>query len=247
MVLKEILLALLFLSSSLWGQEYYQIKKINQPPEIVIVKELNSVRVIVEDKDKKTIEIKMSDLEWAKEYTPNADRLYNKIILFANNKYIQGTIISQTVKKITIEIDGKDLKVFKTNTIDDIVGIEEFWRERNKTKEKAMYYSLIFPGWGQSYGNQGKLKTFLFPIAFFSLFGMGISSYAQSEKAYDEYQNSFFLNQNAYQNHVSLANRSNLLFLGAIGVWSYSVFDAYFFFSPTYTHERMEIKFEKKF
>jgi ribosomal protein S18 len=230
---------------SILSQGMYEIKKKNEKPIIVEVKSMDA-KTIVFEKDSKTIELNFKDIDYVKEYIPNADKIYERVLLFPNNTYVNGTIISQTIKKVTIEVDG-ELHNFKTNTIENIVDTEEFWRERNKSREKAMYYSAMFPSWGQSYGNQGTFKTLVYPIAFFSLFAMGVNSYVKSEKAYDDYQNSFFFNQGAFANHVSLANRSNLLLLSAIGVWGFSVFDAYFFFSPTYTQERLEIKIEKKF
>jgi hypothetical protein len=242
---------LLLLSFNLYSQEFYEIKKRSEDKPIILkVKKLEPHQITVITEGIYDVTIPMNEIESIKEYVPNADRLYHKVILFVDKTYVEGIITLSHTKKIVIEIKGhKDLKVFKTKMVEDIISAEEFNYERSKTPIKASLYSVLLPGWGQQYGNQKSWKGYILTGSFLlSAVATGIY-YQQAQDSYSSFQSSLYFDRGAFASHKQQTNVSNLFAITAVGIWSYSIVDAYLFFKPKYNylpHELMkhEIIFE---
>lgn len=256
--LNKIIVFLLFflIGSSLFAQEYYQVKKFKEDNPIVLkVKKIDKNKITVITNDLVDLEIPLEDIDYMKEFNPNAERLYRKVIIFASNEYLEAYLVSSNTKKIVVEVKGqKELMKFRTSILEDLVSPEEFWEERNKTRVQAMMRSIAFPGWGQYYGNQPKWKTVaLISTFFFSIIG-ATNYYNLSQSAYSSYQSSFFFNTKKLDEHIEYTNMANGFAFIGFSVWGYSMFDAYIFFKPKYNQEphrlqqnetRIEIGIEK--
>jgi hypothetical protein len=234
---------LLLLSFSIYSQDFYEIKKRSEDKPIILkVKKLESHQITVITEGTYDVTIPMSEIESIKEYVPNAEKLYKKVVLFVDNTYVEGTIIQTNTKKIVIEIKNyEDLKIFKSKQIEDILDPIEFQYEKSKTRFRAGLHSVVFPGWGQHYGNQKAWKGYLLSAGFLFSAMLTARYYTEAQDAYSTYQASLNYDSSALRRHEDNIYKANLFAIAGLGIWGYSVADSYLFFRTKYSHVQNDL------
>lgn len=190
------------------------------------------------------IKIPLADIESYEIKDSNSTPIsFKKIVFMTDNNYIEGYIIYQDRKKISVQID-KDITSLEIKQIRDIISADDFYREKGKSARGAAWRSALYPGLGQLYTHDRQW----FGIAYMTLFTVslpsGIFFYMTGQDYYDRYKKSKYKETQYYKSYYRYTGLAIFCFVTAFTIYVWNIADAYLFFR--YKFNVLNIQTEKK-
>jgi hypothetical protein len=225
-----------------------EIKKVGASPVRVKLIEIREEQIEIEENGK-IVKYGYSDLEYVKMIPSNSSSL-DKILILKNKTYIRGEIIYINEGIISLE-RSSHLKILNAKDVVNIVDPTVFKEEMSKSRETALYWSFLYPGLGQIYTSGREWAGIAFALSFSTSALMGVYFYRQGIDYYSLYKESRYKNKDYYNKHAKSMNIAEGLAAVAIGIYVWSLFDAYINFRYRYDIEarskNLNIEFSRRY
>ena len=246
--LAYLLFIILVLPHHVYSQQMCEIKKVGFKPIKVKLIEIKEEQIAFEE-DGKTVKYRYSDLEYVK-MLPSDSSSLDKVLILKNKTHIRGEIIYINEGRISLE-KGSRLKIVNAKDVVNIADPTLFNNEMSKSRETALYWSILYPGLGQIYTSGREWTGMAFALSFSVSALLGVYFYRQGLNYYSLYKESRYKNKDYYNKHAHSMNMAEGFTAVAIGIYVWNLFDSYINFRYRYDVEirsnHIDLEFSYRF